>query len=123
MGRRARRRASGIPFRADDATYSSPEHGELVLRGALTPRTRREYARLRNPASARAAATTEDVWARSNEFLFERLAVRWTVQDVPWEGQKDLLARYRAASPPERRWLRDTIAGHLESHFPDVEAP
>ena len=123
MGRRARRRASGVPFRAESATYASPDHGELVLRGALSARTRREYEQLRNPASARAAATTEDVWARSNEFLFERLAVRWTVQDVPWEGQKDLLARYRVASPDERRWLRDTIARHLDAHFPDVAAP
>lgn len=122
MGRRARRRG-GAPFSAADSSHVSAEHGELVLRGALTPRTRREYDRLRSPASARAAATADDVWARSFEFLFERLAVRWTVQGVAWEGQKDLLARYRAASADERRWLRAAIGAHLAEHFPDMEMP
>ena len=67
--------------------------------------------------------TTEDSWQRAVEFLFERLAVRWIISDVPTEGQRELLARYRVASQDERRFVRDTLRTHLTEHFPDVEAP
>lgn len=64
MGRRARRRGSVSKIVAPESTYSSPEHGELVLRGALSLKTRHQYKKISNPAGARAAATAEDVWAR-----------------------------------------------------------
>ncbi|HWI23044.1 MAG TPA: hypothetical protein VNT22_10575 [Baekduia sp.] len=123
MGRRARRKGLGAHEEAPGAPYISEEHGTLILRGALSPKSRREYAKVRDPSTARAAATTEDVWARASEFLFERLAVSWTVQDVLWEGPADLLARYRVATPDERRWLRDQIRLHLAEHFPEMQAP
>ena len=78
----------------------------LVLRGSMSPVTRHRYKAVlhdqsklaRTPGSARV------------EFLFERLAVRWIVFDVPTEGQKELLARYRMATQEERRWVRDDAA-------------
>ena len=108
---------------APDSTYSSPEHGELILRGSLSAGTRRQYARATDPANAGAAASAEDVWARANEFLFERLAVRWTINDVPTEGQSELLARYRVATADERRWLRDVLREHCAENFPELRAP
>ena len=49
--------------------------------------------------------------------------MRWIVFDVPTEGQKELLARYRIATQEEKRWIRDTLRDHLTEHFPDVETP
>jgi hypothetical protein len=91
----------------------------LTLRGALTPKTRREYAETfaSNPLSR------EDAWQRAVEFLFERLAVRWEISGVPTEGQKALLMRYRVATQDERRFVRDSLREHLAEHFPDMEAP
>ncbi len=104
---------------APEATYATQDGGELVLRGAMTLPTRRAYAEL----AGTAAANAEDLWQRRVEFLFERLAVRWTVADVAWEGQKELLQRYRVASADERRAVRDALREHVTEWFPDVEAP
>jgi len=111
VGKRSRQRKSE-QLRAPTATY-----GGLELRGAMTPETRREYASL--PARTREDAA----WQRQVEFLFERLAVRWTVEGVAYERQKELLARYRMASADERAAVRDALREHLAAHFPDVEAP
>ena len=88
----------------------------------MSLKTRHEYKRESDPSRARAAATAEDVWARAVEFLFERLAVRWTIEDVPWEG-KELLARFRVASVAERHWIRTVLREHLSENFPELEAP
>ena len=65
----------------------------------------------------------EDAWHRSVEFLFERLAVRWEIAGVPIEHQRELLQRFRVASPEERAWIRGVLREHCEEHFPDVQAP
>jgi hypothetical protein len=90
-----------------------------MLRGALTAATRREYADALggNPLSR------EDAWQRATELLFERLAVSWTIAGAPIEGQRELLARYRAASKAERAWIRDVLREHCAENFPDVQAP
>ena len=54
------------------------------------------------------------------EFLFERLAVRWEIAGLPLEGQKELLGRYRMASPEERRRVRQALDEHLAHHGIDV---
>jgi hypothetical protein len=91
----------------------------LVLRGALSPATRREYANVRAGGLNR-----EDAWQRSVEFLFERLAVRWEIAGTePLERQKELLARFRFATGDERAWIRGVLRDHLAAHFPDMEAP
>jgi hypothetical protein len=115
VGKRARREKLTAPTseyrRGDD---------ELVLRGSLTPATRRQYAEVigGNPLSR------EDAWQRAVEFLFERLAVSWTIaRTEPITRQKELLTRFRVATADERAWIRDVLREHLTEHFPDVEAP
>ena len=115
MGRRSRRREK---LSAPTTDYTDADGNVLTLRGSLTPATRREYAALRA-----GGGTREDAWHRSVEFLFERLAVRWTVAGVETTGQKDLLARFRVATPDERVWIRDVLREHVAEWFPDVDPP
>jgi hypothetical protein len=111
VGRRSRRRTEKAP----SSTYRDAAGNALELRGALTPSTRREYAEL--------GGAREDAWHRRVEFLFERLAVSWTVAGVATTKQRDLLARFRVASADERAWIRDVVREHVAEWFPDVEAP
>jgi hypothetical protein len=129
VGRRSRRRAAGSQgarpekLTAPTSPYTDAEGNTLTLRGALTPAARREYADTLAGADERAAATAEDTWQRATELLFERLAVSWTIAGAPIAGQRELLARYRAASPAERAWIRDALREHCVENFPDVTAP
>jgi hypothetical protein len=123
VGKRSRRRqaagrdpAPGLGPAPEDA-YPDDEGNVLVLRGVLSPATRAEYAALG------AGAVREDAWHRRVEFLFERLAVRWELSGLPLEGQKPLLARFRAASAEERATVREALRAHLAEHFPELEAP
>jgi hypothetical protein len=106
-------------LKAPNSDYTDPEGNVLTLRGSLTAGTRREYAR----ALAGNPLSMEDAWQRAVELLFERLAVRWEIAGAPLERQRELLARYRAASPGERAWVRDVLRAHCAEHFPDVRAP
>ena len=119
MGRRNRRRRAD-ELKAPETTYTSPEGDALVLRGAMTPATRREYA----AAMAGSPLSREDAWQRGVEFLFERLAVRWQIAGTdPITRQKELLGRYRMASQAERHWIRDVLREHVAEHFPELDAP
>jgi hypothetical protein len=114
MARKKRER-----IRAPESEYRD-EHGLLVLRGSLTPATRRQYAEVvaGNPLSR------EDAWQRSVEYLFERLVVRWDISGAaPLTRQKELLARYRFASQEERVWIRGVLRKHLAEHFPEMTPP
>jgi hypothetical protein len=119
MGRRSRARGEVSKLRADNAEYADADGNVLVLRGSMTPPTRRRYAAVLHDQGA----TIDDAWQRAVEFLFERLAVRWVIHDVPTEGQRELLLRYRIATQDERRWVRDVLREHLASHFPELETP
>ena len=120
MGKRSRARGRASRLEAPAAEYRSPDGGVvLTLRGALTPKTRREYA----ATLAGSPLSQEDAWQRGVEFLFERLAVRWEIAGVPTEGQKALLMRYRVASQDERRFVRDALREHVAEHFPELQAP
>jgi hypothetical protein len=55
------------------------------------------------------------------EFLFERLAVRWVIAELPLEGQKELLGRYRMASSSERQQVRAALAKHLAERHPELD--
>jgi len=125
MGRRSRQRdRAGEKLAAPTTDYADPDGNVLTLRGSMTPATRREYAEvLAGGGPARAAATREDAWQRAVELLFERLAVRWTIAGAPIERQRELLARFRVASPDERAWIRGVLREHCAEWFPDVEAP
>jgi hypothetical protein len=118
--RRRRREGPGASkLRAPSSDYADPQGNVLTLRGSLTPGTRNEYAQ----ALAANPLSREDAWQRAVELLFERLAVRWEIAGAPIDGQRELLARFRAASPDERAWVRDALREHCAEHFPDVRAP
>ncbi len=122
MGKRSRRRGQDDALSAPETEYASPTGDVLVLRGAMTPATRREYAAV--AAGPGGATSQDDAWQRAVEFLFERLAVRWVIAGAePIERQKELLARYRFAGADERAWIRDVLRRHLAEHFPEVDAP
>jgi hypothetical protein len=113
VGRRSRQR-----LKAPRSEYCDPEAGVLTLRGSLTPASRRQYVALLEGGLER-----EDAWQRATEFLFERLAVMWTIAGLEISEQKQLLGRYRLASQAERRFVRDALREHVREHFPELEAP
>ena len=119
MGKRGRQREK---LTAPTSDYTDAGGNVLVLRGSLTPATRRDYATLLQTGTG-PAQTREDIWQRAVEFLFERLAVSWTVSGVETSKQKELLLRFRVASVEERAWIREVLREHLAEWFPDVEAP
>ena len=45
------------------------------------------------------------------------------LNDVPTEGAKPLLARYRAATRAEREWITGVLREHCAEWFPDVKVP
>ncbi len=122
MGRRARRRGreglvAGKPA-APSATsdYADAQGNVLTLRDQLSAGTLRELERL----DSRPAATAEDRWQRRVELLFERLAVGWEIAGVPLEGQRELLGRYRMATAEERGGVRQALAEHLRTRYPEL---
>ena len=141
MGKRARRqRRTGtgtgsfaelgldLELEAPDALDPTARHvdaegRELELRTGLSAGTRAEYAALLRGERTGAAGAREDVWQRAVEFLFERLAVSWTIAGVATSGQAALLARLRAATAAERASVRAALRAHLAEHLTGVEAP
>ena len=96
--------------------YTDADGNVLILRKSLSARTVKKVGERPRPD----AASAEDVWARRNEMLFERLAVSWEIAGLPLDDQKMLLGRYRMADPETQRWVRETIATHLERHIPEL---
>ena len=96
--------------------YTDAEGNVLTLRQSLSPKTIRKIGE----PPRRDAASAEDVWARRQELLFERLAVRWEIAGLPLDDQKMLIGRYRMADSDTRRWVRETISTHLERHIPEL---
>jgi hypothetical protein len=131
VGKRSRRRAAANrgarpeKLTAPTSEYTDADGNTLMLRGALTVATRREYADALAGVSGggRASTTREDAWQRAVELLFERLTVSWTIAGAPIHDQGELLARYRAASRDERAWIRDVLREHCAENFPDIKAP
>jgi hypothetical protein len=115
VGRRHRQRER---LAAPASEYRDADGNVLLLRGALTPATRREYALTRT-----GGLHQEDAWQRAVEFLYERLAISWTIAGVQTSRQAELLARLRMASAAERQFVRDSLRTHLAEHFPELDAP
>ena len=115
MARRERR----PKLRAPSSDYRDADGNVLTLRGSLTPGSRKAYS----DALAGSPLSREDAWQRAVELLFELLAVRWEIAGAPITAQRELLARYRAASAAERAWVRGALRDHCAEHFPDVPAP
>lgn len=112
-------RAPSERLKAPGSDYADAEGNVLTLRGSLSAGSRREYQR----ALAGNPLSREDAWQRAVELLFERLAVRWEIAGAPIERQRELLLRFRAASPRERSWIRDVLREHCAEHFPELRAP
>jgi hypothetical protein len=102
--------------KAPTVEYTDAEGNTLILRQQLSAGT---IAKIGEPPAGD-AATAEDAWRRRSEALFERLAVRWEIAGLPLDDQKMLLGRYRMADAETQRWVRQTIAGHLEQYIPDL---
>jgi hypothetical protein len=115
MGKRQRKRRSEAPAAVSD--YRDEEGNVLTLRDSVSEAT---VAKLREPVGG-AAASTDDLWHRRTEMLFERFAVRWTIADLPLSGPKELLGRYRLADEETQRWVRGTLAEHVRRHHPELE--
>jgi hypothetical protein len=114
VGKRQRKRSHRQPAATSD--YRDSEGNVLTLRDSLSAGT---VAKLREPTGG-AAASPDDLWRRRTEMLFERLAVSWTIAELPLTGQKELLGRYRMADPETQRWVRQTIDEHLRRHQPEL---
>ena len=107
--RRAREKAPTVD-------YADPDGNVLTLRQTLSAGT---IAKIGEPPAGE-AASQDDAWRRRSEALFERLAVSWEIAGLPLEDQKMLLGRYRMADAETQRWVRQTIAQHLERHIPEL---
>jgi hypothetical protein len=123
VGKRGRRQQRTEKLAAPNSDYTDAEGNALTLRGSLTPGARRDYAQALAGSPDKAAGTQDDAWQRAGELLFERLAVRWVIAGAPLERQRELLARFRVASPEERAWVREALREHCAEWFPDVRAP
>ncbi len=109
-----RRRREREPVETVD--YTDPEGNVLTLRQSLSDKTIRKI----NKPHRKDAASAEDVWARRQETLFERLVVRWEISGLPLDDQQMLIGRYRMADSEEQRWVRETISAHIEQHLPEL---
>jgi len=102
--------------KAATVSYHDEEGNTLVLRQSLSAGTIRKIAR----GSSKAATSVDDAWRRRSELLFERLTVSWEIAGLPLTDQKMLLGRYRMADSATQRWVRETIALHVERHIPEL---
>ena len=114
MGRRGRKRDRGVT--AATFEYVDGDGNVLVLRERVSGGT---VAKL-SEAAGGAAASTDDLWRRRTELLFERFAVSWTIAGLPLTGQKELLGRYRMADQDTQQWVRETIDEHIRRHQPEL---
>jgi hypothetical protein len=112
VGKRSRKRDKGAGSAPVSTTdYADAEGNVLTLRDSLSPGTLRKL----EESVGSAASTSDDMWQRRGELLFERLAVGWTISGLPLTGQKELLGRYRMADSETRRWVRETLEEHFRS--------
>jgi hypothetical protein len=114
VGKRGRRREKEP--RVETFDYADGEGNVLTLRERVSAGT---AAKLREPAGG-AAASTDDLWRRRTELLFERFAVSWTIAGLPLTGQKELLGRYRMAEQETQQWVRETLDQHVRTHQPEL---
>ena len=101
---------------ARSCKYADPDGNLLELRSSLSARARLQYRE-----TLRGGLDREDARQRATELLFELLALRWTIAGAPIDRQRELLARYRAASPAEREFVRHSLRAHAQEHFPELE--
>jgi hypothetical protein len=116
MAKRKQRRQPRQPVPTSD--YADAEGNVLSLRQSLSAGT---IAKI-GEAPAGMASSLDDAWKRRTEMLFERLTVRWEIAGLPLTEQAMLLGRYRMADADTQRWVRETIAQHVERYLPELSA-
>lgn len=102
--------------KAPTVDYTDVEGNVLTLRESLSPAT---IAKIGEPPAS-PATSLDDAWRRRSELLLERLAVCWEIAGLPITDQTMLLGRYRMADAETQRWVRQTIAEHVERHIPEL---
>jgi hypothetical protein len=112
----AKRRRSGERGPAAGVDYTDADGNVLRLRQALSQGTIKAVG----AARAGGAGSADDAWRRRTELLFERLAISWDIAGLPLTDQAMLLGRYRMADAETQRWVRRTIAEHVERHIPEL---
>jgi hypothetical protein len=123
MGKRSRRRGRDSGAQTDTAPtetddYADAEGNVLTLRRTVSPGTAKK---LTHETSGSAAATSDDLWQRQTELLFERFAISWTISDLPpLTKQHELLGRYRMADDETRKWVRERLDEHVARHQPEL---
>jgi hypothetical protein len=121
LGRRSRQRRPQAPhakLAVATSQYRDAAGNVLKLRGSMTAASRLAYAEVLEGGRDR-----EDAWQRAVEYLFERLAVSWTIAGLELTRQKELLGRFRMASQDERRFVREALREHVSENFPELQAP
>jgi hypothetical protein len=113
-GKKRRERSPG-----PSVDYTDPEGNVLTLRESLSAGTIAKLAEV----STGGGTSVDDAWRRRTELLFERLAVRWEIAELPLTDQKMLLGRYRMADAESQEWVRKTIASHVERYIPELRRP
>jgi hypothetical protein len=116
MAKRKQRRQPREPVPTSD--YVDAEGNVLTLRQSLSAGT---IAKI-GEAPAGMATSLDDAWKRRTEMLFERLVVRWEIAGLPLTEQAMLLGRYRMADADTQRWVRETLARHVERYLPELSA-
>jgi hypothetical protein len=115
----AKRRRQREPRQEEPTSdYADADGNILSLRRSLSAGTISKIGE----APAGMASSLDDAWKRRSEMLFERLAVRWEIAGLPLTEQAMLLGRYRMADSDTQRWVRETIALHVERHIPELSA-
>jgi hypothetical protein len=114
VGKRGRKR--GKEPAPPTVDYADAEGNVLTLRERVSAGTASKLAE----SAGGAAASTEDLWRRRTELLFERFAVTWEISGLPLSGQKELLGRYRMADQATQQWVRETIERHIAQHQPEL---
>jgi hypothetical protein len=102
--------------KAATESYTDADGNVLTLRRELSAGTIGKI----DEGPAAAATSQEDAWARRSELLFERLATSWEIAGLPLTDQKLLIGRYRMADTETQRWVRETIAKHIERFLPEL---
>jgi hypothetical protein len=112
----AKRKKRAPRQKAATVDYTDAEGNILGLRDSLSAGT---IAKIGEPPAGD-ATSLDDAWHRRFELIFERLAVCWEIAGLPLTEQKMLLGRYRMADAETQRWVRETIAEHIDRHIPEL---
>ena len=100
------------------SSYTDEDGNVLVLRQKLSSGTIKQF----RAEMVSDAASVDDIWQRRTEMLFERLAVSWEIAGLPLDDQAMLLGRYRMADSDTKRWVRETLAGHVREFVPELDS-